>query len=101
MSTTTTKDVAERLVLTRHALGLIQAEFARRIGVTPQALNNYERGVSRLSIDAAGRINQTFGVTSDWLFHGRMQGLPGEIQVAIRHQEANPTPPVRASRKKS
>ncbi len=52
------------------------AAFAAAIGVTPTRWNNVENGGS-LSKEIAFRIVQKFpGLTTDYLWFGRMDGMP-------------------------
>lgn len=72
--------MGERLRLTRLALGFEnQAEFARRIGVQPNVVNNAETGDNRLSVPVIAAIRQAFGLTSDWLLFADQRGLPNEF----------------------
>ncbi len=49
----------------REHLGLTQAEVAERMGITPAAYSNMERGEEKLRIDTLKRIAKAFGVP-DW-----------------------------------
>lgn len=72
--------IAQRIKWTREALGLIPAAFARRVGISPQALNNYEIKAQRPAIDEALKICAATGVTLDWIYRGDKRNLPGELQ---------------------
>jgi antitoxin HigA-1 len=49
-------------------LGLSQAEFARRLGITHHRLNEIIRGKRALSTDTALRLSRVLGTTPDlWL----------------------------------
>ncbi|MBR0695978.1 helix-turn-helix domain-containing protein [Bradyrhizobium lablabi] len=84
------KAIAERLKLTREALGLHQAAFGRLVGIEPQAINNYETGLRRISVDQAIKICAATGVSLDWIYRGLASGLPVNLATALqqkRHQE--------------
>ncbi|MBB4042037.1 DNA-binding XRE family transcriptional regulator [Microvirga flocculans] len=76
--------IAERLTLTREAMGMKQADFCRLVGITPQAWNNYEEAVNRISIDAALKVVQATGISLDWIYRGYEALLPQHIAQEIR-----------------
>lgn len=70
------RQVLERLRQLRAAYGLTQGAFADRLGISYNRYNNIEQG-RPLGKDLAFMICQKFpGVTLDWLFFGRRDGLP-------------------------
>lgn len=70
------REIGKRLTLLRQLSGEpTQASFARSIGITPQALNNYERGVGRPEFTVALKIVLRCGVTLDYLYRGETGGL--------------------------
>ncbi|MBT1154327.1 helix-turn-helix transcriptional regulator [Aminobacter anthyllidis] len=73
------KDIAKRLVALREALGKNQTAFAALIEVSQPAMNNYERGIRRPDLDVAFRIQLRTGVTLDWIYLGKRDGLPGQL----------------------
>jgi transcriptional regulator with XRE-family HTH domain len=79
--------IAERLILTREALGLKQAAFARLVGIEPQALNNYESGLRRISVDQAIKICAATGVSLDWIYRGLASGLPVNLATALQQRQ--------------
>jgi transcriptional regulator with XRE-family HTH domain len=81
------KAVAERIKLTREALGLKQAAFARLVGIEPQALNNYESGLRRISVDQAIKICAATGVSLDWIYRGLASGLPVNLATALQQRQ--------------
>lgn len=79
------EDIAERLIRTREAMGLNQAQWCRLTGIAPQAWNNYESGLNRISIDQAIKVCQATGVTTDWIYRGLMSGgLPMQLQIGLQ-----------------
>ncbi len=85
---TSPESIAERLKLTRTALGYTQAMMGSLAGAGHTAWNNYETGARRISIDQALRLCTTMGLTLDWIYRGDMQTLPvvlaEKIQVEMR-----------------
>jgi DNA-binding XRE family transcriptional regulator len=79
--------IAERLKLTREALGLKQAAFARLVGLEPQAVNNYETGLRRISVDQAIKICAATGVSLDWIYRGLASGLPVNLATALQQRQ--------------
>src|SRR5262249_5411756 len=82
-----TKAIAERLVLVREAVGLNQASFARLVGIEPQAINNYERGLRRISVDQALKICAATGASLDYIYRGlASSSLPVNMLTAIQER---------------
>lgn len=64
--------------------------FAKRIGVSVQRLNNMENGFP-LSIDVANKIRAAVpGLTLDWLYHGDERAIPMEIVTRLRTEAQKP-----------
>lgn len=73
-----------RLAATRRALGFdSQIDFAAAAGMSPQALNNYEKGRSRPALDVALVLCDRFGLTLDWIYRGDPGGLPHRIATIV------------------
>ncbi|MBI1202650.1 MAG: hypothetical protein GC182_09085 [Rhodopseudomonas sp.] len=86
-------EVADRLELTRRALGYpTQASFATAAGMTPQKWNNYvsKRG-DRIPIDKALLLCQRFGLSLDWIYRGDMGALPVRLAKEIEVLRAGET----------
>lgn len=82
-------DIAERLKLTREALGVTQKEIARLAGASGgQAWNNYEAGRRRINVDHALALCRSVGVSLDWIYHGDRRNLHHDLAVKIRQAEA-------------
>lgn len=78
------KEIGERLRLTREALGLTQAEFARKSKVAASAYNQYEKGKMRPAVDQAIKIRDTYKLTLDWIYLGDNSGLTAALSDAIK-----------------
>ncbi len=93
--------VSARLKLLREALGVsTQAKMADELGVEFNRYNNVERG-KPLGHELAVLICRRFpGVTLDWLYFGKADGLPLELARRLG-EAARPitTPSRRAGRR--
>lgn len=74
-------DVSSRLIALRLAVtGDNQTRFAAQFGFEVKRWNNFERG-SPLSKEAAIQlVSKIPGLTLDWLFLGKEDGLPVKLQ---------------------
>lgn len=67
--------IAQRLELTRTALGLSQSEFADRAGIARNTYNQWEKAKGRPQLDGAIALCQTYNLTLDWVYFGDKSGL--------------------------
>ncbi len=80
--------IASRLMMLRRALaGDNQAEFCRKYGFDARLWNNYERAVSRISIDNARKLWRKTGVGFEWIYTGVDVLLPRFIAEKLRDIE--------------
>ena len=59
-----------------------------RANLKPNRYNQYESGARSLSIDAAHRICDEYGVTLDWLYRGDRSTLAHKLVIDIARVEA-------------
>lgn len=71
--------IANRLEITRAALGLSQAEFADAAGIARNTYNQWERGKGRPQLDGAIALCRAFNLTLDWIYFGDMNGLSYQL----------------------
>ncbi len=64
----------------RTLLGLSQGELARRVGLTFQQIQKYERGINRIGASRLAEFSMTMGVPPGWFF----EGMPGPRRAAGR-----------------
>ena len=76
--------VARRLALTREIFGLTEKEFAERAGVLLGRYHQWESGSTPISLSSAVALCAAHGVTLDWLYRGKIQGLPLWLAVEIK-----------------
>lgn len=84
-------DIAERLIWLRSLEGMTQKEYAAAIGVKRPALNNWESGAYRLSLDGALAIQARFGVSLDFMYCGNDAALDMTIRKAWRSRPREST----------
>lgn len=75
-------DIAARLRWHRALLDLTQEQYAARINQKRAALNNWEGGDYRLSLDGALAIRRTFGLSLDFMYEGIDDALPMTLRNA-------------------
>lgn len=74
--THTHKEVGARLKAVREAFTEDSVRgFAKRFGVSPMAVSGWEVGARLIPVESAERYCDTFGVTLDWIYRGRRDGL--------------------------
>jgi transcriptional regulator with XRE-family HTH domain len=89
------KAIAERMRLTRIAYGRTQGRaraisqkvFCDLVDLSQQLWNNVERGSARLGLNSAIKIVERIGVTLDWIYLGRRDGLPAKLAAEISKLE--------------
>jgi flagellar biosynthesis component FlhA len=65
----TLKNFEDRLVNARKEKGFTQEEFAKRLGVTPQAVSKWERGMGYPDLELLFYICEVLDCSSDYLLH--------------------------------
>ena len=69
-------DIGQRLLAVRAGFSdQPQKAFAEKHGFTPTQWNNWENGTRRISVDAAEKLCDLYGLTLDYIFRGRRDGL--------------------------
>ena len=63
--------VSERILKRREQLGLSQTELAKRAGLQPPAISQYESGVRNPSYEAIVKLSNALNVTTDYLISGK------------------------------
>src|SRR6187549_2023484 len=91
--------VGERISRLRQAKGWQQKSLAEMIGegLTPQKLNNYERGRDLIPVHFAARLAVLTGAGFDYIYRGMLANMPGELAEKVaKLQQAMQTPARRA-----
>lgn len=69
-------EIGERLLLIRTQFSdLTQRAWAERHGFNATQWNNWEKGLRRIPIESAERLCRLYGLTLDFLYMGRRDGL--------------------------
>lgn len=69
-------DVATRLAAIRTGFTVLnQKEFALKHGFNVTQWNNWESGTRRIPVESAEKLCQLYGVTLDFVYMGRRDGL--------------------------
>lgn len=83
--------VGKRVRLTRLALGMAQQEFARRAGMTKQAMNNIELGRNFPTILNIVHLCEAHNLTMEWVCTGALKGLRHDLVEAIQAESVRQT----------
>lgn len=83
------ENVGKRLEELRLALDLPKGEFARSFGEDPSSYSKIIQGQKPLLADKAFAISETWGVTMDFIYRGRLIGLPDELNQKLRQKRPN------------
>ena len=67
------KQFGARIKSMRKSLGLTQADLAKEIGVTKQAITTYETGIREPSFRNLIKLSRVLNVTTDWLLGENQQ----------------------------
>lgn len=59
--------IDDKIKLLRRKRKLAQSQLANELGVTPQAVSKWEKGLSYPDIEIIIKISEFFGVTTDYL----------------------------------
>ena len=63
--------VSDRIIKIREEQNLSQTDLARRAGLKPPAISQYESGVRHPSYEALLKLSNALGVSTDYLIYGR------------------------------
>lgn len=92
-------EVGRRLDEARQALALDHAEVARNAGISPQRWSNYITGLRPISLDIALFLCDKYGLTLDYIYRGRYDGLPLSLAERLAPKPAPHVIPIRKGRK--
>ena len=79
--------VGSRIRLRRNLLGMSQTTLGRRIGVTFQQVQKYEKGINRIGTSRLMRICDVLEIAPGWLFEDA-PGTRPKPNAAAREMEA-------------
>lgn len=76
--------IGERLAALRRAFSqLNQKDWAAKNRFNVAQYNNWERGTRRIPVEAAMQLCEAYGVTLDYLYRGRRDGLSESLRKAL------------------
>ncbi|MGX9352745.1 helix-turn-helix transcriptional regulator [Shimia sp. W99] len=81
-------EISARIKWHREFVGMTQSQYAEAIGAKRAALNNWESGAFRLSLDGALSLNLVFGISLDFLYLGDAEVLPKTLRLAWLKSES-------------
>jgi transcriptional regulator with XRE-family HTH domain len=81
---------AEKLRQARIALGITQAELAKRIGVDPGVVNSWEVRGARPSVPNLGRVASALGLAVPDLYRSDAGAAAGSVEPLDRHGMNSP-----------
>jgi transcriptional regulator with XRE-family HTH domain len=81
------KALANRLKLTREALGISAADLCKRIRIKPNRWSQYENGERRITMAVANKLCDEFGLSLDWIYRADPAHLPHALRLKM-HQAA-------------
>lgn len=74
-------EIGRRLIALREAESkLTQKEWAEKHGFNATQYNNWETGARRITVDAAERLCDLYGLKLDFIYRGNISGLPDSIK---------------------
>ena len=77
-------EIGARLAAIRMAFSdLKQNAWAERHGFAPTQWNNWEKGARRIPVESAERLCALYGLTLDFIYRGRRDGLSESASKAL------------------
>lgn len=77
-------DIGERLSALRRGLSdLNQKDWAAKHGFPQTRYNNWETGNRRIPVEEAERLCAIYGLTLDFIYRGRRDGLPDSLRNVL------------------
>jgi len=77
-------EIGERLARIRWAFSeLNQKDWATKNRFNVAQYNNWERGTRRVPVEAAMQLCETYGVTLDFVYRGRTDGLSESLRKSL------------------
>lgn len=86
--------------MTRKTLGLDQMQLGAILGIGPNAVSQYEKGVRLILPEIAIKLKQAKAVSLDWIYAGDPSALPAMLFKAATTPKSVPAPSATKERKK-
>lgn len=76
--------IGARLAALREGFSdLSQRAWAEKHNFSPTQYNNWEKGTRRISVDEAERLSEMYGLTLDYIYRGRVDGLSEKARKVL------------------
>lgn len=82
--------IAERIREARNKAGFTQKEVADRLGMTYQAISNYERGINRIEVSILSALCNLYGTTVPEILQGENDE---QEKKTVQLKQYHPTQP--------
>jgi transcriptional regulator with XRE-family HTH domain len=80
----TSKSLANRLKLTREALGISAADLCKRTKIKANRWSQYETGERRITVAVANKLCDEFDLSLDWIYRANPAQLPHALRLKMR-----------------
>ena len=81
------KDIGERLVCVRVGFSsLNKSEWAARHTFNQSQYFSWEQGKRRITVDEAQKLSDLYGLSLDWIYRGRVDGLSESARKVLLSQ---------------
>lgn len=79
-------DIADRLIATQQALNVSAAELCKESGISHTQWTQFTdpKYKRRITLTAAYKLKDAYGITLEWIFDGDRTRLPQDIRVKLR-----------------
>jgi hypothetical protein len=77
------KDIGNRLVLARDAMGIRQVDVCAAIKVKTNRYSQYESGERRITLPVAMKLAEVYGWSLDWIYRNDPSNLPVALHKKI------------------
>ena len=79
-------EIGRRLLAIREAEEMQSGDFARSVGIDPSSYSKIEQGNKALKMEMGYVVAETYGVTMDYIYRGRLSDLPEKIAEHLRQK---------------
>lgn len=78
-------DISERLIATQQALDVSPAQLCKETGISQTQWTQFTdpKYKRRITIDAAFKLKDAYGITLEWIFDGDRTKLPSDIRARL------------------
>lgn len=79
------KALAQRLKITREALGLTPAKVCKTLKINPSAWSMFESGDRRITLRVAIKFCDEYGISLDWIYRADPSRLDHDVRLKIKN----------------